>query len=243
MPASGSPPRCSRHGIAAVVLLDIEELADMLGERHRIIANNWQGASMMSLAARILERGRGPARPRRLQSRSRTCRHRRPALLRTPPLLRRRDDRPCRRPVQRVRRNRARQRTTLAGLSLRRRTGRRELHPDVVAPSTPRRKWRECIKAGRIAWERAPQLTRDTPVRILREYTLGGIPLEWSWIDTRPHIETSMQPSWPPTRDRRRADGARRAGAGRGRGMGDRGSGECAVRRARGAHRGTSERS
>ena len=27
----------------AVVLLDIDELADMLGERHRIIANNWQG--------------------------------------------------------------------------------------------------------------------------------------------------------------------------------------------------------
>jgi len=40
----------------AVVLLDIDELADMLGERHRIIANNWQGASMMGLAARILER-------------------------------------------------------------------------------------------------------------------------------------------------------------------------------------------
>jgi hypothetical protein len=40
----------------AVVLLDIDELSDMLGERHRIIANNWQGASMMSLAARILER-------------------------------------------------------------------------------------------------------------------------------------------------------------------------------------------
>jgi hypothetical protein len=40
----------------AVVLLDIDELADVLGERHRIIANNWQGASMMSLAARILER-------------------------------------------------------------------------------------------------------------------------------------------------------------------------------------------
>ena len=40
----------------AVVLLDIDELADMLGERHRIIANNWQGASMMSLAALILQR-------------------------------------------------------------------------------------------------------------------------------------------------------------------------------------------
>ena len=40
----------------AVVLLDIDELADLLGERHRIIANNWQGASMMSLVARILAR-------------------------------------------------------------------------------------------------------------------------------------------------------------------------------------------
>lgn len=40
----------------AVILLDIDDLADMLGERHRIIANNWQGASMMSLAARILLR-------------------------------------------------------------------------------------------------------------------------------------------------------------------------------------------
>jgi hypothetical protein len=40
----------------ALVLLDIEPLADLLGERHRIIANNWQGASMMSLAARILAR-------------------------------------------------------------------------------------------------------------------------------------------------------------------------------------------
>lgn len=40
----------------AAVLLDVDELADLLGERHRIIANNWQGASMMSLAARILRR-------------------------------------------------------------------------------------------------------------------------------------------------------------------------------------------
>ena len=40
----------------ATVLLDIEDLADLLGERHRIIANNWQGASIMSLVARILVR-------------------------------------------------------------------------------------------------------------------------------------------------------------------------------------------
>lgn len=40
----------------ATVLFDIDELADVLGERHRIIANNWRGASVMSLAARILSR-------------------------------------------------------------------------------------------------------------------------------------------------------------------------------------------
>jgi len=40
----------------ALTLLEIDELADLLGERHRIIANNWQGASMMTLAGRILPR-------------------------------------------------------------------------------------------------------------------------------------------------------------------------------------------
>ena len=40
----------------ASVLFDIDDLADLLGERHRIIANDWQGASMMSLTARILTR-------------------------------------------------------------------------------------------------------------------------------------------------------------------------------------------
>ena len=40
----------------ATVLFDIDDLADLLGERHRIIANNWQGAATMSLIARILVR-------------------------------------------------------------------------------------------------------------------------------------------------------------------------------------------
>jgi hypothetical protein len=40
----------------ATALFDIDALADLLGERHRIIANNWQGASMLSLAARVLDR-------------------------------------------------------------------------------------------------------------------------------------------------------------------------------------------
>jgi hypothetical protein len=40
----------------ASAILDIEDLADLLGERHRIIANNWQAASTMALTARILTR-------------------------------------------------------------------------------------------------------------------------------------------------------------------------------------------
>jgi hypothetical protein len=40
----------------AVQLLDIADLADLHGERHRIIANDWQAASMSSLAGRLLLR-------------------------------------------------------------------------------------------------------------------------------------------------------------------------------------------
>jgi hypothetical protein len=40
----------------AASLLEIRELGDVLGERHRIIANDWQAASMSTLAARLLER-------------------------------------------------------------------------------------------------------------------------------------------------------------------------------------------
>jgi hypothetical protein len=40
----------------APALFDIDELSDLLGERHRIIANNWQGAGMMRLTGRILLR-------------------------------------------------------------------------------------------------------------------------------------------------------------------------------------------
>jgi hypothetical protein len=41
---------------AAPVLLGYPELADLLGDRHRIIANDWQAASMSSLAGRVLLR-------------------------------------------------------------------------------------------------------------------------------------------------------------------------------------------
>jgi len=41
---------------SASALFEIEGLADLLGERHRIIANNWQGASMMTLTGRVLVR-------------------------------------------------------------------------------------------------------------------------------------------------------------------------------------------
>jgi len=37
-------------------LFDIDELADLLGERHRIITNNWQGASTVTHVGQILTR-------------------------------------------------------------------------------------------------------------------------------------------------------------------------------------------
>jgi hypothetical protein len=40
----------------ATALLDIDELADLLGERHRIIANDWQAAHMSTLAGTVLTR-------------------------------------------------------------------------------------------------------------------------------------------------------------------------------------------
>ncbi len=40
----------------AAALLDFPELADLLGERHRIIANDWQAAHVSALAGRILAR-------------------------------------------------------------------------------------------------------------------------------------------------------------------------------------------
>jgi hypothetical protein len=40
----------------AVMLFDIEDLTDLLGERHRIIANNWQASSVVTLAGHVLLR-------------------------------------------------------------------------------------------------------------------------------------------------------------------------------------------
>jgi hypothetical protein len=40
----------------ASMLLDVEPLADVLGERHRIIVNDWQAAQMNELIGRLLER-------------------------------------------------------------------------------------------------------------------------------------------------------------------------------------------
>jgi hypothetical protein len=40
----------------AAELIEIDELADVMGERHRIIANDWQAAQMSSLVARLLQR-------------------------------------------------------------------------------------------------------------------------------------------------------------------------------------------
>jgi hypothetical protein len=40
----------------AAALIDIDGLADVLGERHRIIANDWLAADMSALIARLLQR-------------------------------------------------------------------------------------------------------------------------------------------------------------------------------------------
>ena len=40
----------------AVALLEIDALADLIGDRHRIIANDWQAAHMSTLAGRLLLR-------------------------------------------------------------------------------------------------------------------------------------------------------------------------------------------
>jgi hypothetical protein len=40
----------------AAKLTDVDGLADLLGERHRIIVNDWQAAQMASLIARLLDR-------------------------------------------------------------------------------------------------------------------------------------------------------------------------------------------
>ena len=40
----------------AATVVEIDGLADLLGERHRIISNDWQAANLNSLCARILER-------------------------------------------------------------------------------------------------------------------------------------------------------------------------------------------
>ncbi|MCU0268467.1 MAG: hypothetical protein MUF83_07445 [Acidimicrobiales bacterium] len=42
---------------AATALVSYPELAGLLGDRHRIIANDWQAASMSSIAGRLLHRG------------------------------------------------------------------------------------------------------------------------------------------------------------------------------------------
>jgi hypothetical protein len=100
----------------AAALIEIDDLADMLGERHRIIANDWQAASMNSVQSHLMAPGRRHPRARRLHP-GRTARRprRRPDLGR-PALLRGRDDLPRRRLVQRLCRPRPRQRTSVADL-------------------------------------------------------------------------------------------------------------------------------
>lgn len=55
---SGYPRRWRRQKAWAVAgsLAVYPELADLLGERHRIIANDWQAANGQALIARMLRR-------------------------------------------------------------------------------------------------------------------------------------------------------------------------------------------
>ena len=97
-------------------LVELDGLAGVLGERHRIIANDWQAASLSSLAGKIV------ARAVDLLDRVDFT----PAALRTDlagerisarrSVQRGGDAQPRGRPVQRFRRARQRQRTPLAGL-------------------------------------------------------------------------------------------------------------------------------
>ena len=105
----------SSWGMAAT-LVEIDGLADMLGERHRIIANDWQAATMNTLTARHPRPRRGHPRARRLQSRRAARRPGREPGLGRPALLDRGADLARCRPVQRVRRTRPRERTTVANL-------------------------------------------------------------------------------------------------------------------------------
>jgi hypothetical protein len=41
---------------AALTLIEQDELADLLGERHRTIANDWQAANMTSIVGHLLRR-------------------------------------------------------------------------------------------------------------------------------------------------------------------------------------------
>ena len=84
----------------AAGLTDIEGLADLLGERHRIIANDWQAAHM-SFADRAPARPRcGHPREHRLHAGSTSRRPWGAAGLARPLVLGRGADRTCRGPVQ-----------------------------------------------------------------------------------------------------------------------------------------------
>ena len=107
----------------AVALIEIDGLADMLGERHRIIANDWQAAAMNAVMSHLLDRSADI-----LEHVDFTPPRCVPTSLRGElsiglTLLRGGDDLPRRRPVQRLRRPGARERAPLADLPPPRRRG------------------------------------------------------------------------------------------------------------------------
>lgn len=56
--AAGEWPTTAMQSAWAIApqLFDIDDLADLLGERHRIITNDWQGAATVSIVGHILTR-------------------------------------------------------------------------------------------------------------------------------------------------------------------------------------------
>ena len=101
----------------AIALIEIDGLADMLGERHRIIANDWRAAHMNGLMSCLLDRAADILEaveftPAALRADLTPAR----SIGRTA-LLGGRTDLPRRRPVQRLSRPRSRQRAPLANLS------------------------------------------------------------------------------------------------------------------------------
>ena len=120
----------------AQALLQHPQLADLLGERHRIIANDWQAAGLNSLDCPAAPARRRSARTGRLHPGCAARRPRRPSHSHRLSVLDMRADRPRRRPDRRLGQARPRQRTPLAHLPRPRHRAHRAGEPGVTTLDT-----------------------------------------------------------------------------------------------------------